>query len=102
MERRKFVRYEVLCKVKYWKPGNAFRKYSTQSFNISLGGIGIKLNNLFVGAKELDLLIYAPFQRLPIRAKGRLVWHDESNERAGIQFTNIPWTSLKTLIRQSA
>jgi len=105
-ERRKYERFTVPYKVVYATLENSRRRVKTTTLDISMGGIGIKIQELIKGSGKLKIQIYTPIEKEPIRAEGKLVWQDggegRSPERAGIQFTEIPYTKIKSLITAAA
>ena len=101
-EKRKYTRYELIYKVVLRPEGDLSCPVETESFNVSFGGIGVMLKNYIKDTDNITLSIHNPQTAEPIEAKGRLVWQSGSPgvgaQRAGIQFTEIPWTQLKTLL----
>jgi len=102
-ERREYPRKDVRLKISY-SLSDAEKKaeeIETTSFNISFGGIGIRLHN-FMKAGELRIRIFSSGGSAPIEARGKLVWQgflsNFGEKRAGVQFTEVPWTRLKTLV----
>lgn len=100
-ERREHPRRDIMLKVEYSAFEKPDDKIEAASFNISLGGIGMRLND-FIKSKKLYLYIYPPREIKPIEARGILVWQSNisnfGERRAGIQFTEVPWTRLKALV----
>jgi len=101
-ERRKYKRYTFICKVVFSPTENLRQKVKTKSVDISLGGVGLYLKNLIKRDTNLNLSIYHPKSGESIDAKGKLVWQSSASGdcRAGIQFTEIPYTKLKNLLTE--
>lgn len=101
-ERRKHARRKFAYKVICASLKNPRKKFRATLVNISLAGIGLKIKRLIEGSESLKLLIFQPGRRVPIEAKGRLVWQgklpDTPETRAGIQFTEIPWTQITSFL----
>jgi hypothetical protein len=87
-----------MYKVIYLNPEDPQKGIKTISTNISLGGIGISIKKLVKGNRNLDLQIYKPSNEIPIKAKGTLIWQNRLRGRAGIQFTDIGWNRIKSLV----
>jgi c-di-GMP-binding flagellar brake protein YcgR len=95
-ERRKFVRLSASVIVDY-KVIDTQSVKTTQTKNISAGGICIIVYEEIEPETILDLKIYLPDDSSPIQAKGRVVWKKEftfsSDPRArfdiGIEFLEI-------------
>jgi len=105
-EKRKYTRHELMYKVVLHPDNSAISPIETESFNISFGGIGVILKEYIKNTENINLSIRVPENKEPISARGRLVWQSGSPglgaQRAGIQFTEIPWTQLKTLLANVA
>jgi len=101
-EKRKHTRHELIYRVALHPEGGTATPIETESFNISFGGMGIILKNYIKNTENIDLSIHDPQSEELIRARGRIVWQSGSPglgaQRAGIQFTEIPWTQLKSLL----
>ncbi len=104
-DQRKNPRHDLRCKVVCSFPENPTKKFNVTSVNISLGGLGLKLNNFIRESKYLKIAIFDPNKKRPVKAKGRIVWQkhfrDFTERRAGIQFTDIPWTKIKSLVEST-
>jgi len=105
VEKRKHIRHDLVCKVEYAPLDDPKAEARTSSFNISLGGIGLEIREFIKGNGKLKLAISDPASGIPIEARGHLVWQSGtpgfSAQRAGIKFTEIPWSRLKVLLRQN-
>ncbi|MBL7157100.1 MAG: PilZ domain-containing protein [Candidatus Omnitrophica bacterium] len=105
-EKRKHVRYELAYDLAYSLPGALDEEIRTESINISMGGICMKIRGFLKDVNGITLHIYDPERASCIKAKGRLVWQSGSPgfgaSRAGIRFTEVPWTQLKTLLARAA
>lgn len=98
-ERRKSVRIDAALKTKYSVDKNPNQsKNDTLSKNISLGGMLLQLCEKLYPSTLLLLDIFLPDDKIPVIAKGEVVWVkelpdlDESGRRtfdAGIKFTSI-------------
>ncbi len=101
-ERRKFprkdVKLKVICSTGEWQR----EEIAATAVDISSDGIGLRLKKLIGKGKNLTLKIQKTFWEKPVEARGRLVWQSSSDEegevRAGIQFTDVPWTQLCALV----
>jgi len=101
-ERRKYRRYNAEYNIVYSTAEAPGRKFKATSVDISLGGIGVRVKRFIKGKGKLILQIYTPHARNPVKAKATLVWQNGrpgfAAERAGIRFTEIPYTRLKTIL----
>jgi len=47
-------------------------------------------------------VIFGPGERIPVQAKGRLIWQERISEKAGlkvgIEFTSIEWCEVRNLL----
>jgi len=102
IDRRKYERRKAAYYITYSLPDKPDKTFHSESFNVSLGGLGLKLNNPVKESAVLNLVIFTPKSTNPIKASGRVVWQDESGQyeekRAGLEFTEIGWSSVKTLL----
>jgi len=101
-EKRESTRNDFVRKVVYSLEGRPEEMFTARSLDISLGGIGLKAKKVIEKGKVLDLSLYLPGLKEPLKAKARLVWQDALPEngwrKAGLQFIEIPWTRLRTLV----
>ncbi len=100
-ERRRYARIGIALPIKY-KIINKSGWHKTSSLNISAGGVLIPtVPYLDVGTK-LDLQIYLPGEKKPIKAIGRVIWrkpaeiwegfklsHEMNGFFAGIEFAKF-------------
>ena len=91
-ERRKFVRLKAIVEVKYvviGKPG----QMKVFSKNVSAGGLCILMEERLDKDTPLQLHIKIPDLKEPIRALGRVVWQQESDQpgklNTGVEFVGI-------------
>lgn len=105
-ERRKHIRHDIRYKVVCSSLGNPARKFTATSYNISFGGIGISLKKFIKEAERLKIDIFSPYQKAPLRAKARLIWQSRfpglMEKRAGLEFTEIPWSAIKSVLSETA
>ncbi|MCK4463623.1 MAG: PilZ domain-containing protein [Candidatus Omnitrophica bacterium] len=97
-EKRRYRRRSLMYKVIYSNAEDPQKETGTISTDISLGGIGLRMKKFVKGMRNLNFQIYGPHSRIPIKAKGRLVWQNRLRGRAGIQFTDIGWNKIKSLV----
>jgi len=101
-ERRKHKRYNIELKIVYSTAEEPYEENKAVSIDISMGGIGMKITQAIKGKGNLKLKIYQKGRREPVPAKGKIVWQKPEAEagpaRAGVEFTEIPWTELKTVL----
>ena len=106
MERRKCIRHNLNYRVLYAPSEAPEKKMRAASFNLSMEGIGIDIKNFITESEKVNLEIFIPRVKSPIKAKGRLAWQAHlpslGAKRCGIQFTEIPWTRLKTILGNPA
>ncbi len=76
-ERRKFVRLNVLTDVIYTKLSPLEKEKLSLTKNISEGGICLIAYEELKESDALDLKIYLPEDKTPIRAIGRVAWVKE-------------------------
>lgn len=103
-ERRKHTRYPRSYRVVYSSLDQPTEEIETESFNISIGGIGIFAKSPIDQGRKLKIKIFSSqYNADPVEAEGVLRWHEEagSNDpgyRAGVKFESVPWTRLGELI----
>ncbi len=97
-EKRRHRRHSLMYKVIYSNAEGPQRRMKTTSTDISLGGIGLKIKKLVEGNRNLKLKIYKPSSRVPVKAKGTLIWQNRLRDRAGVRFTAIGWSEVKSLV----
>jgi c-di-GMP-binding flagellar brake protein YcgR len=102
IERREYKRYKLEHKIICRTSSNPRKKIVAKSYDLSISGIGLALKHIIKKGDEVFLQICGPFMSPPINAKGKIVWQGEQSRiagnRAGIQFTEVPWTQLKFLV----
>ena len=106
IDRRQYIRHSLRYRVLCTSSGAPTRKVRATSFDISMGGVGIKLKNFITKSEKINLEIFIPRAKKPIKVKGSLAWQAHlpslGAKRCGIQFTEIPWTCLKTILGNPA
>ena len=104
-EKRLHTRHSATYKVVYSVEGTT-RTVATNSLDVSFGGIGIAVKGVLKTSCKIKLSIHCSALNKPLEANGRLIWQDNSPgtdvQRAGIQFTDAPYTQLKDLLAQAA
>lgn len=102
VERRKFPRKGVEWSVVCHSADDPKSRVSGKSTDISMGGIGMKLNKTVKEGSRLNIRIQKSFWEDPIEVKGEVIWRGEVNNegylRAGVQFTDMPWTLIGNII----
>ena len=99
-ERRRYVRLDTRLKIHYRILQVSPTPTSTETLDISGGGIRIFLNEPLKVGTLLELEIFLPNDAKPIRCQGKLVWVEEfsiyqgaKEERkeleGGVEFTHI-------------
>jgi len=92
IEKRRYPRYAVPCKVTYASMGLAAIEASTIAVNISLCGIRMLISRLIKQDDRVKLRIDLRDNNQPVRAFGKVVWTREIGKfemDAGIEFTKI-------------
>ncbi len=107
MERRKFPRYNLVCKVLYKKTSSLLWRNETYTENISLGGLKIKVKKLLEEGERLKLKIFDPSVKAPIKAEAKVIWakkisHIRNSGAIGLAFTRIGWTDTTRLLKNIA
>lgn len=97
-EKRRYRRHSLMYKVIYSNAEDPQKQIETTSTDISLGGIGLRIKKLVRRNRNLNLQIYKPSSKIPIKAKGTLIWQNRLRGKAGIQFTDIGWNKIKSLV----
>jgi len=101
-EKRQNIRHSTICKVIYSVDTDPGRRFRAISFNISLSGVGLRIDRVLKCESKLHLLIYKEGSNIPVKAEGKLVWQKELSDgreyRAGVQFTEVAWTRLRQLV----
>ncbi len=106
IDRRRYIRHSLRYRVLCAPFGVPERKVRATSFNLSMGGIGMNLKKFLTKSEKINLEILIPQSKRPIKATGRLAWQTHlpslGVKRCGIQFTEIPYTRLKTILGNPA
>ena len=102
-EKRKHIRYNINCKVTVSSIDNPRCQEKAKSVDISFGGIGLNISKLKSSPTGFKLKIFHPKKREVIEAQGTLAWQRDISgiSRAGIHFTEIPFTKLKNLLSEA-
>jgi len=90
LDRRKFPRADLPCKITIFKKGGQ-EKFSTHTENIGQGGVCVSLNNSLDRFSLVDLVLYLKDEHSPIKCEGRVVWTVKSKDKfdIGIEFLDI-------------
>ena len=104
-DKREHQRQSLKCAVRYVTEDCPNRPVTTKAVDISLGGIGMRMREFIRSNMTLKLKIYSQLSTVPIDAEGKVVWQSGfpgfGANRAGIQFTDAPYTKIKSLIREA-
>ena len=104
-DQRKSPREGVQCTVRYATEDSPKRVFTTKSVDLSLGGIGMRLREFIRGNMVVKLKIYSHLSPAPISAEGKIMWQSGlpgfGASRAGVQFTDAPYTKIKGLLREA-
>lgn len=104
-ERRKYSRVGAVLEIRY-KAEDEFKNGTCTSLDISIGGIGLGLQEKINPGTILELEIRLPDTPYPLFVKGRLIWCFKAPEaeegaiiayRAGITFTEVSDAAKKRL-----
>ena len=108
-EKRRFPRYNRSLEVEYSPKGRGVIYSHALSKNISKGGICIPvLSRLVRTGDSIKIDIYPGGKRIPISAKGEVVWTKETsvisglqsfNTEAGIKFTEVDAAALDGILQ---
>jgi len=105
-DKRKRQRHGLKCVVRYLTEDYPNRPVTTKAVDISLGGIGVRVREFIKSNMKIKLKIYSQLSTVPIDAEGKVVWQSGypgfGAHRAGIQFTDAPYTKIKSLINEAA
>ena len=90
-ERRKYVRFPIVTKVKYNLCGKLSTQDSCLSKNFSGHGINICTKKELPIGKKINLSFSLPIKSKPIKAEGKVVWikKEKGKVLTGIKFTKI-------------
>lgn len=100
--RRKFPRRPLYFKTVCVPEKDPYRHLQAEGFDMSAGGIGIKIKQPIFTGSVVKLRITRPFYQDTFEAKGRVAWQAKPDSagtiRAGIRFTEIPWSKIQPLL----
>ena len=105
-DKRKHQRQSLKCVVRYLTEDCPDRPVTTKAVDISLGGIGLYMREFIKSNMSIKLQIYSQLSTVPIDVEGKVVWQSGypgfGAHRAGIQFTDAPYTRIKSLVNEAA
>lgn len=100
--RRRFPRKPLYFRVACAAERDPYRHVQGDGFDISAGGVGIKIGRPIENKGPVRLRITRPFYHDTFEVRGVATWQDGPDAkgafRAGIKFLDMPWNKIQPLL----
>ncbi len=100
--RRQFLRKPMYFRAVCVTENDPYRDIQAEGFDMSAGGVGIKIKQPINTRGSVRLRITRPFYQDTFEVKGKVAWQAKPDNtgtiRAGIKFFDIPWNKIQPLL----